>query len=439
LTSLKTSLYAVYNGESNANDSFGSRNGTPMGGLTYTTGKIGQAFNFNGSTSYVDMGDVMDVGTSSWSYSMWFNATNAFFTQTVFGKTIAAGVRGRIWAQIDNNKLVMGFDADATNVIIVETPALSVLANTWYHVVFVLDRNDKLKLYLNGSLVSLTTTNGTNNLIPYSATNYNTNNPFRIGAYTASDNTTAIGFYSGKIDEFNIWNRVLTQSEITDLYNSGNGSQYVTDSFYKPTTNDALGTYNGTPMGGLTYTTGKIGQAFQFNGTNSYVSLPNSSGQFNFTGDFSVSMWFRSSNLSTSRYVIGNYKAGGSYGYGWVLYYTGAGGFAFDVRNNNSINQVTKLLPLLTNTWYHVVAVRKMGQIHKLYINGVDQSATQTEGNVNNVAGYTANQPMSLGGLSDINLPALCDLDGVNMWTKTLTQAEITELYNSGAGKQYPF
>jgi hypothetical protein len=150
-------------------------------------------------------------------------------------------------------------------------------------------------------------------------------------------------------------------------------------------------------------------------------------------------MWFRSSNLSTSRYVIGNYKAGGSYGYGWVLYYTGAGGFAFDVRNNNSINQVTKLLPLLTNTWYHVVAVRKMGQIHKLYINGVDQSATQTEGNVNNVAGYTANQPMSLGGLSDINLPALCDLDGVNMWTKTLTQAEITELYNSGAGKQYPF
>ena len=79
-----------------------------------------------------------------------------------------------------------------------------------------------------------------------------------------------------------------------------------------------------------------------------------------------------------------------------------------------------------------------MGQIHKLYINGVDQFATQTDGNINNVAGYIANQPMSLGGLSDINLSALCDLDGVNMWTKTLTQAEITELYNSGNGKQYP-
>jgi hypothetical protein len=204
-------------------------------------------------------------------------------------------------------------------------------------------------------------------------------------------------------------------------------------------TNDSFGTNNGTAIGGLTYTAGKIGNAFQFNGTNAYVSLPNTSGQFNFTGDFSVSMWFRSSNLSTSRYAIGNYKAGGTYGYGWVLYYTGTGGFAFDVRNNNNINQVAKNLSLATNTWYHVVAVRKMGQIHKLYVNGVDQSAPQIDGNVNNLAGYTANQPMNLGGLSDVNAPALCDLDGVNMWNKELSASEITELYNSGNGKQYPF
>ena len=40
-SSLKTSLVSVYNGESNANDSYGSNNGTERGGLTYTTGKIG--------------------------------------------------------------------------------------------------------------------------------------------------------------------------------------------------------------------------------------------------------------------------------------------------------------------------------------------------------------------------------------------------------------
>jgi len=205
------------------------------------------------------------------------------------------------------------------------------------------------------------------------------------------------------------------------------------------TTNDSFGANNGTPIGGLTYTAGKIGQAFQFNGTNAYVSLPNSSSQFNFTGDFSVSMWFRSSNLLTSRYAIGNYKSGGSNGYGWLLFYSVAGGFAFDLRNGNNINQVRNIQVIGTNTWHHVVAVRKMGQIHKLYVNGIDVSAIQTDGNVNNIAGYTASQAMDLGGLSDVSVASLSDLDGVNIWNKALIASEITELYNSGNGKQYPF
>jgi len=29
-------------------------------------------------------------------------------------------------------------------------------------------------------------------------------------------------------------------------------------------------------------------------------------------------------------------------------------------------------------------------------------------------------------------------IDAVNVWQKELTQSEITELYNSGNGKQYP-
>ena len=244
-------------------------------------------------------------------------------------------------------------------------------------------------------------------------------------------------YYSVYPNPTSVWNLLAaaynadttaSSSLKTSLFAAYNGESNANDSF---------GTNNGTAVGGLTYGTGKIGNAFSFNGTNAYVSLPNSSGQFNFTGDFSVSMWFKSSNLSTSRYAIGNYKSGGSNGYGWQLYYSVVGGFAFDLRNGNNINQVRKTQTINTNTWYHVVAVRKMGQIHKLYVNGVDVSAPQTDGNVNNIAGYTANQPMDLGGLSDANAPALCDLDGVNMWNKALTQSEITELYNSGNGAQY--
>ena len=72
-SSLKTSLFAAYNGESNANDSFGANNGTAVGGLTYTTGKIGNAFTFNGSNAYVSLPDNSLNFTGDFSISLWVN------------------------------------------------------------------------------------------------------------------------------------------------------------------------------------------------------------------------------------------------------------------------------------------------------------------------------------------------------------------------------
>lgn len=224
-STLLNSLVSVYKAESNANDSLGTNNGTPMGGLLYSTGKSGDAFFFNGTTAYVDMGDVMDIGTSSWTYSFWFNPDDVGSVLTFFSKTIAAGVRGRVFSYIETGRLVIGFDADVSNVIIVQTDIILSNGN-WYHAVIQIDRTDKIKLYINGSAITLTTANGTNNLAPYSATNYNTNNPFRIGAYTGADNVTPSNFFNGEIDEFNVWNRVLTFTEITELYNAGTGKFY---------------------------------------------------------------------------------------------------------------------------------------------------------------------------------------------------------------------
>ena len=35
-------------------------------------------------------------------------------------------------------------------------------------------------------------------------------------------------------------------------------------------------------------------------------------------------------------------------------------------------------------------------------------------------------------------LPSGTNLDELNVWAKELTSSEVTELYNSGNGKQYP-
>ena len=53
-TSLDTSIYGVYNGD-NVNDTSGNaRNGTNVNNVTFTTGKVGNAFTFNGS-NYIQL------------------------------------------------------------------------------------------------------------------------------------------------------------------------------------------------------------------------------------------------------------------------------------------------------------------------------------------------------------------------------------------------
>jgi hypothetical protein len=222
-STLMNNLIAVYKAESNANDSLGNYNGTPVGGLTYTAGKSGNAFTFNGTTAYVDMGDVMDVGINSWTYSFWFNANSITDYTSLFSKMLAGSSQGRIISFFEFGKLVFFFQPETSiNAQVASTTTIS--TNTWYHVTLVLDRLDKLKIYLNGTLNNGTASN--NNLVPFVVSNYNTNHPFRIGAQTAGNNVDPIAFLNGKIDEFNVWNRVLTTTEITELYNAGTGKFY---------------------------------------------------------------------------------------------------------------------------------------------------------------------------------------------------------------------
>lgn len=216
ISTLNTNLVAVYKAENNANDSLGIYNGTAVGGLTYTSGISGNAFNLNGTNAYVQLGDVMDIGTSSCSYSAWFNASATTGSYSLISKTYAGIGAGRLRCTIVNGKVVFAFAITVPTNIIIET-INTISANTWYNVVFVLDRSNNLRVYLNGVLQSVTVTAEPNNMIPYISVNYNNTNPFRLGSATAADGVSISNPFNGKIDEISIWNKVLTQAEITEL------------------------------------------------------------------------------------------------------------------------------------------------------------------------------------------------------------------------------
>ena len=443
-SSLKTSLVAAYNGESNANDSFGSNNGTAMGGLTYGTGKIGNAFVGNGTTSYIEVGDKFDLGLSSWSYNIWFYPTNLSFNRTLFSKTAWAAGGGRFLLNIESALITFTLTLSDGNYILIRDNSTVLPGSQWINLTVVVDRNDKIKLYYNGVLstnvVNLGSVN--NNLIPYINDNLNNTRPFRIGCGSGTDGfnpETPTRFAQGSIDSFNIWNKVLTQAEITELYNSGNGSQYIGDNFYKPTTNDALGTNNGTAVGGLTYGLGKVGTAFQFNGSNSLVELPTNS--MKFTGDFSYSFWVNFASLGGYPTLISNYRnaAGSDYGYFLRMNPSNKLEFWGFATSTNSFAMVS-VTTFNTNTWYHV-SVTKSASSVKIYVNGALERTNSPGVPIT----YFSTMYPAIGALYKWNGSLSADfvsngskMDAVGIWNKELSASEITELYNSGNGKQYP-
>jgi len=86
--------------------------------------------------------------------------------------------------------------------------------NTWYHVVLKWDgTNRNAHLWVDNTSYGAKVC-GTGNL-------NNSSGPFGLADY-------ATQYYDGVMDEFGVWERLLSTSSISDLYNSGNALQYGT-------------------------------------------------------------------------------------------------------------------------------------------------------------------------------------------------------------------
>ena len=447
-SSLKTSLFAAYNGESNTNDSFGTNNGTPQGGLTYTTGKIGNAFTFNGSNSYVRIPNTSNQFnfTGDFSISVWINQTT---DGNLFNNYYATSATNRygynLYLQGGRVRFATYNGNTATSSNIGQATATVINTNTWYQVVITKTTSNAFKMYINGVLQTLSVINGDLSLNPI----YSSSNTVNIGAEQGISD-----FLNGRIDALNMWNRELTSSEITELYNSGNGAQYITDSFYKPTTSDALNTYNGTAQGGLTYGVGKVGTAFQFNGTTAYVGLPDN--MFNtLTGDFTISLWVYPT-AGTPQTILNNlaYTNGTIYK-GWQLEINNISGaqsykVTFTIGQGPGGSNYTgweySTTVLTPNAWNHILIKRVSGVNTYCWINNISQSYTLygTGKDITLNPTYHTTQYNTIGSSKQLSgvignyLKNGSKVDGVTVWNKALTDDERTQIYNSGNGKQYP-
>jgi hypothetical protein len=196
----------------NANDLSGNGNNGVVNGATLTLDRLGNAnsaYSFNGiNTSIQVQSNSTLLLTNNYSLNGWFNA-NVFFNTNNSDRSIISKVSSTGWYNGyevmvggNTNDIVHVGNVGGNNFIIGNS---GYLINTWYMFSVTFDGNT-MKLFMNGSLVNSQTQTG----------NIQTGNiPLRFGMREGN-----FQYFNGKIDDIGIWNRALTQQEITNLYNA---------------------------------------------------------------------------------------------------------------------------------------------------------------------------------------------------------------------------
>jgi hypothetical protein len=215
-------LLAYYTADNTPNDALGNYNGTLTNGATYGTGIINNGFSFDGVNDYVDLGNNLDFdGSTPFSFSGWIKL-NSSKQQCFISKEGGSSAYVGYIAQIEStNEVSLYLGSNFSTGDWLQVTSNDTLTTSTYHMITITYDGSKnasnIKIYIDG--VSSTLTINRNTLTGSISNSINCN----IGAAISSG---AGRYFNGIIDEVGIWNRELTASEVTEIYNSGAGLQY---------------------------------------------------------------------------------------------------------------------------------------------------------------------------------------------------------------------
>jgi YVTN family beta-propeller protein len=202
---------AWWRAENDATDAMGFNNGTAHGaGLGYADGRVGRAFSFDGSASYVQAADSpsLDLAThftlEAWIYPTNFNGDKAILSKVGGGCGNNGYQMGLGGTGGSTTSAFCSFNSSgevwATNSV----GGGSVPANAWSHIACTYD-HDTFTIYVNG--------------IPVGSK--------PVGAKTVADSCSTVHisgddnnhvWFSGLIDEAAIYNRSLSGREVAEAF-----------------------------------------------------------------------------------------------------------------------------------------------------------------------------------------------------------------------------
>lgn len=435
--------YWPFNG--NANDQSVSGNNGTVNGATLTSDRFGNtnsAYNFDGiddNILYQMNSNIAPSSYNNYSVSFWLN-----------------------WADNQNSGRILqffeGFTGNTTNYDIVvnesnrpqgtlsvvhylgfNTTSSPTVLNTdvWKFCVIVFNHtNDTFDFFINGNL--------------WFSGNLGSNHP-NAGLLSVGSQINNFSAFKGKIDDIGIWNRALTQQEITTMFNGVNYSDTcnaVSGSLvnglvgYWPfcgNANDQSGNGNNGTVNGATLTSdrfGNVNSAYDFDGNlYTHINVPL---QETLQSNKSFSCWIKLPfnfinpycHLITAKnqtVVLPNDYLSINGNHPFYVSANNVGRF-FDGKTGIGLNST---INFNNNIWHHIVLTHDYNlQQAKLFIDGVlietlNSSSFSTNSLIDRfVFGGDLNTNTSA------NATLFGQLDDIGIWNRALTQQEVTQLYN---------
>ena len=194
-------MVAWYAGDGNADDIQGPtfEHGTPQGGVTFTTGQVGQAFTFDGVDDSVDLGSWFNLQT--FTIGMWLKSEAS---QVAYADIIDNNHTDfRSWVVQYQNTGALYQYGSSDGVI-----SFNLTPGQWQHLAITRDANRVSSLYLDGNLVGSVTGAGP---LTYDGSEF-----LRLANWGGGGRN-----WKGQQDEVEIFNRALSQSEIQAVINAG--------------------------------------------------------------------------------------------------------------------------------------------------------------------------------------------------------------------------
>jgi hypothetical protein len=431
-------LVAWWRAESNALDSIGINNAlSPLGG-SYTNGEVGTAFSFGGSSllafapsAQLDIGAGEGLTLEGWIRPNTNTPQQQFIAQPLIdwcnrgGNSIGLG----LFLNLSNSPgSIAAYFTDTNGTprsFLLESPSYVITNRVWQHVALTFDRTSgRAILYVNGVPVALG--NPGASFFPMTQTTV-------FMGYVAelippfSGNFT----YVGAIDEFSVYNRALSATEIQSIVQADTAGKCPPPppscapapgivAWWRGQSNtlDSITGNNGIISNSVTYTNGEVGTAFQFSG--GFITVPAASNLNLGVGPgLTVELWVKP-GFSQSMPLVEWSSASGTQG---VFLESGPALQAGLVDIQGTPHVLYSSLNLPSASWSHLaLTYDKSSGIATIYYNGSQVAST-------NFGSFT---PMTTGNIYLGYRPPGYDflrfagaMDEVSLYNRALAPSEI--------------